>query len=279
MRLYGALVAAILVAAAWAGPSFAGPARTPDLLIVGTPHLANPNRDAVNGRVPDITSPQRQRELEALVDALARYRPTRIAVEVQAKEQARLDERYQAYRTGAAASGPGEVEQIAFRLAAKLNMPRVDAVDWNGMPPMAEADFDYEAWAKANGRGEELRALLGRFGAKVEARDAQMACAPVGDWYREVNSPAYRAEDNQIYFDIVMLGEAGPNWVGGSWYMRNLRIFAALKRLAQPGDRMLVLFGAGHGFQLDQYARQSGAFTVSDTMAYLPQGRRPKAPC
>jgi hypothetical protein len=42
---------------------------------------------------------------------------------------------------------------------------------------------------------------------------------------------------------------------------------------------VLVLFGAGHGFQLDQYARQSGAFEVADTMAYLPAGKRPKAGC
>jgi len=279
MRLCSAFLATIFAVAVSAAPSFAGPRKEPDLLIVGTPHLANPSRDAVNGRVPDIASPERQREIEALVDALARYRPTRVAVEVQAKDQARLDQRYEAYRRGAAALGPGEVDQIAFRLAAKLNLPRVDAVDWNGMPPMAEADFDYEAWAKANGRGEELKAWLGRVRTKVEASNAKMGCTSVGNWYREVNSPAYRAEDNRAYFDVVMFGDAGPNWVGGSWYMRNLRIFAALRRLAQPDDRVLVLFGAGHGFLLDQYARQSGAFEVSDAMAYLAEGKPPKTKC
>lgn len=278
MRLCGALLATIFAMAVAAGPSRAQPPKPPNLLIVGTPHLANPGRDAVNGRVPNIASPERQRQIEALVDALARYRPTRVAVEVQTKDQARLDQRYEAYRNGAAL-GPGEVEQVAFRLAARLALPRVDAVDWNGMPPMAEADLDYEAWAKANGRGEDLNAWLGRVRTRVEAGHARMACIPVSDWYREVNSPAYRAADNRAYFDIAMFGDTGPNWVGGSWYMRNLRIFAALRRLAQPGDRVLVLFGAGHGFQLDQYARQSGAFEVSDTMAYLPKGQRPKKSC
>ena len=30
------------------------------------------------------------------------------------------------------------------------------------------------------------------------------------------------------------------------WYNRNLRIFHTIKRVAQPGERIVVLIGAGH---------------------------------
>lgn len=274
MRLAGILCAAVL--AGVASPASGESRKLPDLLIVGSPHLANPNRDDTRGNVPDVTAPERQRELQTLVDALARYGPTRIAVEVQVKDQARLNERYLAYRAGKYALTASEVDQIAFRLAAKLDLPRVEAVDWNGMPPMAEADFNYPAWAAANGRDAELNAWMETAQASATARQAGMRCAPVSEWYREVNTPDYRAKDNQLYFGIAMLGDAGPNWLGGSWYMRNLRIFAQLRRVANPGDRVLVLYGAGHGFLLDQYARQSGAFTLSDPIAYLPSAPRPR---
>lgn len=274
MRLATILFAAVL--AGVASPASGEGRKLPDLLIVGSPHLANPNRDEIKADVPDVTAPERQREIQTLVDALARYRPTRIAVEVQVKDQAGLNERYLAYRAGKYALTASEVDQIALRLAAKLDLPGVEAVDWNGMPPMAEADFDYPAWAAANGRGVELNAWMETARAHAAARQARLRCAPVSAWYREVNTADYRARDNQLYFGVAMFGDAGPNWLGGSWYMRNLRIFAQLRRTARPGDRVLVLYGAGHGFLLDQYARQSGAFTLSDPVAYLPGARRPR---
>ena len=51
------------------------------LLIVGTYHMANPGQDAVNLDADDPTSPRRQQELAQLLDRLALYQPTRVAVE------------------------------------------------------------------------------------------------------------------------------------------------------------------------------------------------------
>src|SRR3546814_5205238 len=65
----------------------------PELLILGSPHLANNNRDIANVHVEDVTTPAHQREIETLVDALARFRPTRIAIEWPSSDQAGLDKR------------------------------------------------------------------------------------------------------------------------------------------------------------------------------------------
>ncbi len=116
---------------AWvaAAPAMSQSPERPSLLIVGAPHFDNPGRDTVNVRVPDVLSPERQREIEALVARLAAFRPTRVAVEWPAEAQARLDQRYADYRAGRRALTANEIDQIGLRLAARLGLPRVDAVD------------------------------------------------------------------------------------------------------------------------------------------------------
>src|SRR3546814_7208399 len=108
-----------------------------------------------------------------------------------------------------------------------------------------------------------------------------MRCTPIADWYRAHNTPAARDRLNRIYYDYALIGDGetdpGAVWVG-NWYTRNLRIFGHLVRLAKPDDRVLVLYGAGHGFLLDQDARQSGAFDVVDPLDYLPP-EQPRPDC
>lgn len=257
------------------------PGERPEILILGSPHLANNNRDIANIPIEDVTTPERQREIEALVAALARFKPTRIAIEWPASDQAGLDKRYAAYRAGTLDLTANERDQIALRLAAKLGLDHVDAVDWNEMPPGNVADFDFGAWAAANGQQGRVEALRKHGQAEADAIAARMRCTPIADWYRALNTPEARATSNRIYYDYALIGDGttdpGAVWVG-NWYTRNLRIFGHLVRLAEPHDRVLVLYGAGHAFLLDQDARQSGAFNVVDPLTYLPP-EQPRPDC
>lgn len=72
-----------------AAPAAAEAKDKPALLIVGTPHFGQAGSHIVNLRVSDVTTPERQREIEAIVEKLAAFRPTRVAVEWPASEQAR----------------------------------------------------------------------------------------------------------------------------------------------------------------------------------------------
>ena len=259
-----------------AGP--ATPSGTPQLLVLGAPHFGNPGLDVGNASVPDVLGPDRQAEIAAVVERLAAFRPTMIAVEAASRSQSKVDRRYSDYRSGRSKLGPGEDEQIAFRLAHRLGLPRVHAVDWNEMPPGGEADWDYEVYAANNGRSADLRAVQARSRATAAGLSERARCMNVAGWLHEVNRPQAREESHRIYFDYALLGDAqrnpGATWVG-NWYARNLKIFANLGRLARSSsDRVLVVYGAGHGYLLDQFARQSGAFAVPDTLAYLPPPAR-----
>jgi len=50
----------------------------PQIMVVGTVHLANPGADAVTTKIDDVLSPERQQQIGAVVDGLARYKPTKI---------------------------------------------------------------------------------------------------------------------------------------------------------------------------------------------------------
>ena len=271
MALLGAAVAV-------GGPAEAAVAK-PALLIVGTPHFGNPGRDVVNVRVPDVLSAERQRQIEAVVERLAAFRPTRVAVEWPAEEQAGLDRRYADYRAGRFQLTANERDQIGLRLAARLGLARVDAVDWSGDAPGQWADYDYPAWAESHGQGDAWRAWVSRLQAEADADARLMACTPVSAWMRRVNTAEYRLTNHRSYYYIARIGDAlganpGAAWVG-TWYARNLRILNNLRAIApNPEDRVVAIYGSGHGYLLDQQARESDAFEVADTMAWLPASPR-----
>src|SRR5690242_11170264 len=51
------------------------------LLVLGTFHMAPSGQDTFNAEVDDVRSAARQQQLAALIDRLAAYAPTRVAIE------------------------------------------------------------------------------------------------------------------------------------------------------------------------------------------------------
>lgn len=250
-------------------------AERPALMFIGAPHFANYNRDVNNNTVPDVMSTQRQAELARLAQALAAFKPTKIAVEVAASRQDKLDATYRAYRAGTHQLASDESEQLGMRLAAACGHAAIYAIDWNEMPPGKVDDFDYEEWAAT----PEKSALLARIRKSASLADdnQRLHSTSVAEWLLKHNDPELQARGHRRYFDYALLGDStkqpGANWVA-NWYGRNLKIFAKLVALApQPGERILVIYGAGHIFPLREFAQQSGAFTVVDPRPLLQQAR------
>jgi len=236
----------------------------PALMILGTAHLANTNADVMRTEIDDVMSPARQAEIADVVEALARWKPTKIAVEIGAADQAMLDRRYADYRAGNYTLRASEADQIGLRLAARLGHPRVYAVDWNAMPPGEEADYDWIEGAEAAGEQARMAAL--RDPARSQRTTDLVQSRPIREWLAVMNTPEYLAGMHQVYYDFALLGgpdvHQGANWVG-AWHGRNLKIFANLVRLADaPSERVLVIYGAGHAFLLNRFAEESGAFNV-----------------
>ena len=247
------------------------PKERPLLMVVGVAHFDNPARDVVNTKVDDVLMPQRQKEIIAIVDELAKFRPTHVAVEWSATKQEKLDARYAAYRDGTYELTRDERDQLGLRLADKLRLPRVDAVDWLDEPPGKDEDYDYQTYATAAVAKARLAALSDP--KKGEQESAMLGRMTMGRFLAYLNSPAHLAELHSEYFDYAMLGDdkkaPGANWVG-AWFTRNLRIFAKLVRIAdKPNDRVLLIYGAGHAYLLNQYATESHAFRIEPPVELL----------
>ncbi|HWW62148.1 MAG TPA: DUF5694 domain-containing protein, partial [Thermoanaerobaculia bacterium] len=106
------------------------PAR-PEVLVLGTYHMNNPGRDIVNTQVDDVLAPKRQAEVATLIEALAAFKPTKIAVE-RSTDDARIHKDYAAYLAGTHELTRNEIEQIGFRLAKELGHKDIYGVDTDG---------------------------------------------------------------------------------------------------------------------------------------------------
>jgi hypothetical protein len=251
------------------------PLTRPHLMVVGTAHFANRNLDLADINVDDVLSPDRQKQMEDLVSALARYRPTRIAVEITPDKQAELNARYLDYRAGKYTLKRDEVDQIAFRLAAKLNLAQVDAVNDFDPPPGSQEAYDVASFAEANGQKSRWDVYVAHAQQMAAADTAYLRSHTLSAWFRHANEPASLAALNLPYYEKATFGDwkqhPGANWVGG-WYARNLTIFSNLRRISSPNDRVLVLFGDGHAYFLNQFATESGAFVLERPSHYLRRG-------
>lgn len=250
----------------------------PRLLVLGVPHLANHHQDIINSNIENVLTPVRQREILRLVVALAATRPNHVAVEWSATKQATLDERYAAYRAGRYRLTADEIDQFGLRLAAMLNLPRVDAVNWLEEAPGTDDDYDFAKWLAKHGRSGELDKLTADGQRRADAQDALNRCRPIADWLRDLNSLAYVKWDDTFYFRVATFGDSAVNpgaaWVG-TWHARNLRIAANLWRIAGgPGEHTIAIFGAGHAELLRRYGAGIG-FVVADTNAALPPPATP----
>ena len=248
------------------------PAQRPTLLLVGVAHFANPGRDIHDAEIPDILTPKRQQQIQAVAGRLEHFHPTHVAVEWPIDKQHKLNERYARYLKGDYKLSSNEVDQLGLRIAAALHLPRVDAVDFFRDHPGKRADYDFEAYAKKHGEEKLLQAVESH---KAVMTPDWLAHHSVLQWLEYLNQPTTQSTSNRAYFDFTLIGGGpgkpyvGANWVG-AWYMRNLKIFSNLVRIADsPTDRILVIYGNGHAFLLKQFARQSGAFKVADAEKYL----------
>lgn len=217
----------------------------PQILVVGTYHMANPGHDIHNMHADDVRSARRQQEIAQLIEVLKRFHPTKIAVEAGVGSK-RITQAYADYLAGKYTLSDNEIDQIGMRLARELDHHAIYPVDEDG-------DFPYERvlnYAKANGRAAMLDSVEARVGARVNDEGNFLQTHTVLEMLMYMNSDSRVAKDVASYFDFIPYGDpfeyAGPDLVA-SWYQRNIRIYHNIHALiGSPSDRILVVYGAGH---------------------------------
>lgn len=223
------------------------------VLLLGTFHFVA-DSDYLKREHPwDPLSPEHQAEIEEVVERLAAFRPTKVCLERPAEREEELNRLYHAYREGARPLGPGEEEQLGFRLAARIGHDRVYAVDAQGL--FEEEDGRWprvEERARAAGRQGFFDAPWApRYKALHRHDELLKTRVSLREYLLYLNAPEHLALSHGIYLDIARAPDRFDytfvDYVAGWWYDRNVRIFHHLQHLTEsPADRLLVIIGAGH---------------------------------
>lgn len=244
--------------------------RVPQVLVLGTYHMGG-SGDRFATAADDILSAERQRQVEDVVNALACFRPTRIAVEIPVTEDSALNARYARYVAGRDTLLRSETYQIGFRLARRLGHARVYPVDYR----MSEDIGPVVQYAAAHGDTGFVN-LVQRFGVRMKAAGDSMPALPLTEILRRMNSPAYLDQEAN-YLRMARVGQ-DTTYVGAdvvaARYRRNLRIYANLARVVGPGERVLVIYGAGHGKLLRDYLGGVGDYELVPAERFLPPSPR-----
>ena len=269
LRMIGAALA--MAASATAGAAEPAPV---EVMVLGTYHFDNPGRDLNNVTADDVTLPKRQAELAALSEALAAFRPTKVMVERQSAAPDLADDRFAAFTPAALASDRNEIVQIGYRLAHRLKLGKVHAID--EQPGPGEPDYfpfgKVAEFAAANGLQPRIDALMAKGAAITAAAQAKMATATIAELLIDDNDPDGAASRIDLYYELLPIGDANQQpgaELNAMWYMRNAKIFAKLIKAAEPGDRILVVYGSGHNYWLRHFASATPGFRSVDPLPYL----------
>jgi hypothetical protein len=163
-----------------------------------------------------------------------------------------------------------ESTQIAARLAARLGLERVHAVDNHTGDNIDVADV------KAYGRSIEAAWASGRAALnELEKREDALKQAPdLLPLYRSVNDPRnlrILAEANVVPAMRAQSPENYPRMFVGGWEVRNLRMVANIRETfrERPAARVLSIVGASHKPWFDAWLGQLQGVDIVDAGAVL----------
>jgi hypothetical protein len=250
------------------------PASTPtQVMVVGTYHFDNPGQDVHNMKVDSVLTPAKQAELADVASRLAKFNPTKIAVEALSDRTDFVTNKFDGFTAEKLNKDPDERTQIAFRLAHQLGQKSVYGIDEQSKT-IDYFPFDkVDTYAKAHQQSAALDRMQEKVAEMINQIEAAQKAKPVRLMLADVNDPARILSDHQnFYYALLSLGnekEQPGAELNAAWYQRNAKIFAKLTKIAQPGDRVLVVFGSGHAFWLRHFVQNTPGFQLIEPGDYL----------
>lgn len=235
----------------------------PEVMLLGTYHMANPGADLVNVDVDSPLHPRRQRELDDVVPSLGSWEPHLVGVEYPVDRNDRLNELLEAFRSGVASyTDPSalpdgveasflenEIVQLGIRLALEVDHDEITAIDHEAHIP---------AWTSEEAMSGAVRDppppdLAGfevpdpRLFADEQAR--RLKRSTVGEYLAWLNRPEQLRVNHAMLFGSCFTHDRIDPAVGTliRWYERNLRMaYEIVSRFDGSDTRLVLIVGSGH---------------------------------
>ncbi|MDG2043732.1 MAG: DUF5694 domain-containing protein [Maricaulis sp.] len=240
----------------------------PEILVLGSFHFTGGGADYINGEAINIMDEQRQAEIDSVLTRLEAFAPNKILVELGPEYEDSFNARYREFAAGERELGVNERQQIGWALAARLGHDQLYAIDYSG-----GMDFDAMLAAAQEAGRPDIVEDFNQFVAPIQAymAEADDPSHSILERFQTLNGPQ-EVEFHHLYLLLAQMGHA-DNRAGADnmtqWWGRNLHIFANISAEALPGDRVLVIYGSGHKYLLDQYVDHAPNLTWVDPMDYL----------
>lgn len=244
----------------------------PKLIVLGSYHFGSQGNNLIKAKTPDITTPERQKQIAKLLEKLKSFKPTKVVVEIDFADDVRTQELYNQYLKGDYQLTNNETNQLGFRLAKELGHPKVYCVDWGEVT--AEDSANYQ---KLTGKDAEWSKFLSditeKWKKEIDAESEKLMNLSIVNQFILLNQPSRIERDHQNYYDYIRLN-SGNEYFGANylswWYGRNMKILANIIRVTDsPNDRILVIYGSGHAKLLNQFAKESGFYNLENPLKYL----------
>jgi hypothetical protein len=249
------------------------------VLTLGSFHFTFPNLDInktnKKGQI-NVLDTKYQKEIELIVNKLAKFKPTKIVIERHPKKQQTYDSLYISFLKGKHKLSGSEEQQIGFRLAKLLGINKLHCTDaWgsdyedvkkivNGSDSIGKEKFLYYFF---NNPDSILKPLRRKSFFKTKGILAEL---------KRLNSAEYIKKGLGSYLIGIFKYETkgyqqfGPDYVTSWWFNRNLRIFRNIQRVrTNPKDRILVIYGAGHMNLLNIFFDASPEYKLLHVNDYL----------
>ncbi len=242
------------------------------VMVLGSFHFAGSDADLINVKPDDVLHPDKQRELAAIAQALATFKPTVVVTERVTEAPDYIDPHFADFTAEELSRNRNERAQLAYRVAQVADVRRVHGLDERS----TEGEPDYFPFgrvrehAASTGQDNQLQAALGEVEQRVSAEMSIINDLHLAEALIRVNDGFLSSPEFYYALSQYDVGEAQPAAeLQAYWFMRNAKIFSKLIDISQPGDRVLVVFGAGHKFWLDHFVEHTRNFEPVSPVPYL----------
>ncbi|WP_350285147.1 DUF5694 domain-containing protein [uncultured Croceitalea sp.] len=239
----------------------------PKIAILGTFHFGE-TTDYSSMDMDDFSAPSRQKELDELVRVIERYRPTKILLECQLKEELQFQNSYEKYIANQRPLQIDEREQIGYRLAKNLGHSTIYCIDYKLSLPLDELSRFAE-----NNKKEEFFKFLQSIEQSDERDSKILSNTTLRAYFAYKNSLGEDLKNKRQYIQETAKFVSDSTYIGvefvSKWWERNFHIMSNIDSHMTSTDVILVLIGGAHRTVLKDFYQDRDDVTYVEIGKYL----------
>ncbi len=255
----------------------------PQILLLGVFHFAGEKVDANTTKASlkiDILDSKRQQELSTIIDQVAAFKPTIIAIEMPPQYQSRYDSVYKDYCAGKPVTGQSpaaedEMVQVGFRLGKLFHHEKIYAVNADPFRFGLSSADSVRTFEKYKEMGDSSYAYWEpKYDEEKQLADSLGAFGTLKDYLLYLNDPEKVARANGRWLVTTKRGSLtepiGADGFITRYWNRNVRIYSNVQKIVKSKeDRILVIYGATHMYLLKTLFSASPEFDLKDIRDYI----------